>query len=147
MGKTTIDPEGPEIVLSSDVSDEWLSAFCRMSGVDERMKRIATQMLLNVIPLKCLASISNDKKEMMACGLAVLQGQDAGLFDIVTREEDRRRGHGRQLTLGLLHWAKANGAKRAYLQVALSNEAALSLYSSLGFVEEYRYWYRVKKLQ
>jgi N-acetylglutamate synthase len=147
IGETTIETEGREILFSSDVSDEWLSAFCQMSGLDGRKKRIAGQMLLNVVPPKCVASISNSAKETIACGLAVLQGQDVGLFDIVTREGYRRRGYGRKLTLGLLHWAKTSGATRAYLQVVLNNEPALSLYSSLGFVEAYRYWYRVKKLR
>jgi len=64
----------------------------------------------------------------------------------VTHKDFRRRGYGKRLTLGLLHWAKENGATLAYLQVELVNESALRLYSGLGFVEAYQYWYRVKKL-
>jgi len=77
--------------------------------------------------------------------MAVLQGEYVGLFDIVTDKDFRRRGYDRRLVSGLLQWAKENGARRAYLQVTLDNEAALSLYSGLGFIEAYRYWYRIKK--
>jgi N-acetylglutamate synthase len=135
----------PGLVLSSEVSEEWFSAFGLMSGLDQRARLTAKQMLLSIVPKKCLASASNGGK-IIACGMAVLQGDRVGLFDIVTHKDFRRLGYGKQLTLGLLHWAKENGAELAYLQVVLSNEAALRLYSSLGFAEAYRYWYRVKKL-
>jgi ribosomal protein S18 acetylase RimI-like enzyme len=135
----------PGLVLSSEVSDEWFSAFGLMSGLDQRTGLTAKRMLLSIVPKKCLASASSGGK-IVACGMAVLQGEYVGLFDIVTHKEFRRLGYGKRLTLGLLHWAKGNGAKVAYLQVLLSNEAALPLYSSLGFAEAYQYWYRVKKL-
>ena len=114
---------------------------------------VATALLLRASMSLCpirsaakrLVSISDDERGIIACGMAVLQGDHVGLFDIVTRKDLRRRGHGRQLVSGLLHWAKENGARRAYLQVTLDNEAAVSLYSGLGFVETYRYWYRIKK--
>ncbi|MDA4114743.1 MAG: GNAT family N-acetyltransferase [Thaumarchaeota archaeon] len=111
------EPEEPDITLSSDASDEWLSAFWQMSGFDERRREIAKQMLLNVVPQKCLASISESESGIIACGMAVLQGDYVGLFNIVTHKDFRRRGHGKQLTLGLLHWARENGARLAYLQV------------------------------
>jgi N-acetylglutamate synthase len=139
------EPDGPEVTLSSDVSDEWLSAFCQMSGLDGQKQRAARQMLLNIVPKRRLASVLDGGRGIIACGMAVLQGDHVGLFDIVTLRDLRRRGHGRRLVLSLLHWAKNNGARKAYLQVTLDNEAALSLYSGLGFTEVYRYWYRVKK--
>jgi N-acetylglutamate synthase len=141
----TAEPEGPGVTLSPDASDEWLSAFCQMSGLDEQKNGTARQMLPNIVPEKRLASISDGERGIIACGMAVLQGDHVGLFDIVTHRDLRRRGLGRRLVLSLLHWAKKEGARKAYLQVALNNEAALGLYSGLGFTEVYRYWYRVKK--
>jgi ribosomal protein S18 acetylase RimI-like enzyme len=131
--------DDPEITLSSDVSNEWLSAFCQMSDLDQRKKETAEQMLLNIVPQKRLESISDDEKGIIACGIAVLQGDYVGMFDIVTDKDFRRRGNGRQLVSSLLQWAKENGARRAYLQVTSDNEEALSLYSALGFIEAYRY--------
>ncbi len=45
----------------------------------------------------------------------------------------RRRGTGRQLVLAALRRAWARGARRAFLEVRASNEAARKLYSGLGF--------------
>ncbi|WP_088090854.1 GNAT family N-acetyltransferase [Bacillus sp. OV166] len=71
-----------------------------------------------------------------------------GLFDIVTHEKYRNKGYGAKLIrylIYLIQWGKENGAKNAYLQVELNNIPALNLYYKLGFKEQYRYWYRVKK--
>jgi N-acetylglutamate synthase len=141
-------PKPPEETTSlfEDVSDEWLSSFCEMNAISDRKKKMAAgKMLMNTLPPKRLASISNGEGKIVACGLAVLQAGYIGLFDIVTLKEFRRRGLARQLTLALLHWGKENHASKAYLQVVIGNEPALNLYRSLGFVERYRYWYRVKK--
>jgi N-acetylglutamate synthase len=144
LPSVTPEPEGPA-ALSPDVSDAWLSAFCEMNHLDDKKKRTAEQMLLNVIPRKCLAAISNGERKVVACGMAVLQGGHVGLFDIATREDFRRQGYGRRVTMSLLHWAKDNGARTAYLQVEVRNQPAMNLYSGLGFAEAYRYWYRIKR--
>lgn len=80
---------------------------------------------------------------IVACGLSVLQGEYLGLFDIVTRDSDRRKGFGREMTESLLAWGQSQDASYAYLQVMLSNTAAQALYRQLGFGERYQYWYRV----
>ena len=74
----------------------------------------------------------------------MLQGDYVGIFDIVTTPPLRGRGLGRDLVLHLLSWAQAQGARRSYLQVTLSNTPAPRLYGGLGFREAYQYWYRVK---
>jgi ribosomal protein S18 acetylase RimI-like enzyme len=84
-----------------------------------------------------------DGAKMVACGLGVLQGEYLGLFDIVTRESERRKGYGRELTKSLLNWGQEQGAGYAYLQVMLNNKPAQALYRQLGFNEKYQYWYRI----
>ncbi|MCL4518957.1 MAG: GNAT family N-acetyltransferase, partial [Thaumarchaeota archaeon] len=134
----------PMVELSEELSEEWLSAFSQMSNLDEKKKRVSEQMLSSIIPEKRFASISREGR-IVACGLAVLQQSYVGLFDIATHKDFRRQGFARRLTLRLLSWGKESGAKRAYLQVVLNNEPALKLYSSLGFLESHRCWYRIKK--
>ncbi|NJL19947.1 MAG: GNAT family N-acetyltransferase [Leptolyngbyaceae cyanobacterium SM1_3_5] len=82
--------------------------------------------------------------EPIAVGLAVLESKDVGLFEIVTREIHRRQGRGRSIVLGLLSWAKQQGATTAYLQVVADNLPALKLYEKLGFTELYQYFYRIQ---
>jgi ribosomal protein S18 acetylase RimI-like enzyme len=101
-------------------------------------KAILERVIGRICPL-----VLSDGKEIVACGLGVLQGHLLGLFDIVTRESDRRRGYGRAVTESLLAWGEREGAAYAYLQVMLSNEPARRLYEQSGFSEQYRYWYRV----
>ena len=144
LGSTDKAP-AQEADLAASLSDDWLSAFCAMSGIAERRKPVLRQMLNSIAPATCFASIRYGDR-MIACGLGVLQAGFVGLFDIVTDLNLRRQGYGTQLVLSILAWARQRGARTAYLQVMLNNAPALRLYSKLGFGEIYQYWYRVKLL-
>ncbi len=64
---------------------------------------------------------------------------------IVVHEGNERRGIGRALMNELLSWARSNPrVDKVELQVRSSNEAAIALYRSLGFVEEGRKTKRIK---
>ena len=131
------------LILWEDLQDEWLEAFCRMSPGVASQQPTLRQMLLNILPAHCFAALRVDGS-IVACGLAVAQSGAMGLFDIVTDSALRQRGYGRQVLTGLLAWGKARQTHSAYLQVMLNNAPALSLYSKMGFLEKYQYWYRVK---
>jgi GNAT superfamily N-acetyltransferase len=127
-----------------EFSTEWLAHFTHLKGSAPAQAETHQTILSNILPEKCFAILSN-LNQVVACGLAVLEGEYAGLFDIITAQSQRRKGLGHELVLNILHWAKENGAKKAYLQVETDNKPALNLYAKLGFEEVYRYWYRVKK--
>lgn len=64
---------------------------------------------------------------------------------IAVHEGHQGRGVGRALMEALLAWARSNaGVEKVELQVRASNERALALYRSLGFVEEGRKTRRLK---
>ena len=65
----------------------------------------------------------------------------AALSCLVVLPDSRRGGLGRELTLRALAVARANGARRAFLQVESHNVAAARLYGNLGFqpADAYRY--------
>jgi ribosomal protein S18 acetylase RimI-like enzyme len=64
---------------------------------------------------------------------------------IAVHEGHQRRGIGKALMHDLLAWARSNPrVEKVELQVRSSNEAAIALYRSLGFVEEGRKTRRLK---
>jgi len=59
---------------------------------------------------------------------------EADLRNLAVLPEHRRRGVARALLEAACHRLQQAGTKRLFLEVRVSNEPALSLYSSLGFV-------------
>jgi GNAT superfamily N-acetyltransferase len=144
MDLESVNPQAtPEVNIQEGLSDEWLAGFYRMSTVADSHKETLRQILVNIVPRHCFVSLKSHN-QVIACGLGVLQSEYIGLFDIVTDESFRGRGYGQQVVKNILAWGKQNKAKKAYLQVMLNNVPALQLYSKIGFVEEYQYWYRIK---
>jgi len=132
-----------EANLQENLSEEWLDDFCRMSATTEAHRKTLRQILVNIIPRHCFVSFKAYDR-VVACGLGVLQSGHIGLFDIVTDKDFRNRGYGWQVVKNILAWGRQNHAEKAYLQVMLNNTPALHLYSKIGFMEKYQYWYRVK---
>jgi putative acetyltransferase len=66
-------------------------------------------------------------------------------LSIAVHEGHQRQGVGRALMNELLRWARSNPrVEKVELQVRSSNEGAIALYQSLGFVEEGRKTRRLK---
>lgn len=128
--------------IDSDYS-KWLKCFAQVCQVSIADQQQLAKILASIIPAKAFAVLWKEN-EPIAVGLAVLEDKDVGLFEIETRESYRRQGYGRSLILGLLSWAKQQGATTAYLQVVADNQPALKLYEKLGFTELYQYFYRVQ---
>jgi [ribosomal protein S18]-alanine N-acetyltransferase len=55
------------------------------------------------------------------------------ILDVAVSGEFRGKGIGRLLVLDALEFFRERGALRVYLEVRVSNQAAISLYRSLGF--------------
>ena len=53
-----------------------------------------------------------------------------------------RQGLGRAITAALIGWGIDAGATRSYLQVSSDNDAAVALYSDLGYWLHHDYHYR-----
>ncbi|MCB9076318.1 MAG: GNAT family N-acetyltransferase [Anaerolineaceae bacterium] len=121
----------------------WIEDYVRMNSVDSKHIASLTAILNHIVPETCYMSLK-EQGSTVACGLAVRDGDRVGLFDIVADPLQRGKGLGQKLMTSLLAWGARQGAKSAYLQVMLHNEAALKLYGKLGFREIYQYWYRVK---
>lgn len=59
---------------------------------------------------------------------------EGSITNIAVRPDLRRRGLGRTVVEALLDRAQAAGVVNVYLEVRVSNEPALALYRSLGFI-------------
>jgi GNAT superfamily N-acetyltransferase len=122
-------------------TEAWTEAVARFKAISPRQATKLAAILDHLTSPAHFATVY-EAGEPVACGLAVVADDWAGLFDIVTREDRRRRGYGGRVMRHLVGWARRQGATRAYLQVMLHNAPALRLYERLGFREAYRYWYR-----
>jgi GNAT superfamily N-acetyltransferase len=120
----------------------WLDIYARMTGLTAEARPLHAAILRNIV-LPCCHAALGPPSEPVACGLAVLQQDLVGLFDVVTATNARRAGHGEALVAGLLDWGRRHGARTAYLQMVSDNAPAAGLYRKLGFRPLYRYWYRV----
>lgn len=121
---------------------EWLDAYAHNAAVPANAQQLHATLLQGIRTDHAFGVIGA-ADAATTCGLAVLERELVGLFDIVTHPDSRRRGDARNLVESLLYWAQQSGAQHAYLQVMETNAAARALYRALGFVDLYRYWYRV----
>ena len=123
--------------------DAWLTACADLNGVATNHRATLASIVGSIASPLCCAALS-DNGEIASCGMAVVQDQWVGLFDIVTHEQRRRQGLAGELIAHLLAWARRQGARHAYLQVMRDNPNALRLYDKIGFTAQYEYWYRVE---
>ncbi|MBA9084249.1 ribosomal protein S18 acetylase RimI-like enzyme [Fontibacillus solani] len=137
------EPSLDSVKINTQRNAEWVDHFCRLNQVEDKNRDTMEQMLSNIKTKKGFISLYYEGK-VVACGLGVIEREYIGLYDIITDIEYRNRGFGEQLLLNLLKWGCENGAKYSYLAVVMNNIPALQLYSKIGYLEAYRYWYRVK---
>lgn len=132
-----------DITVTEQLDEHWLDQFFVKSGLDVRYLVTLRKMLSRIMSKRGLFSIAGSD-DVIAFGLAVMDQDHVGLYDILTDRNQRRKGLGARISSGMMRWGKANGATTAYLQVMLNNPPALRLYENLGFKEAYKYWYRLK---
>lgn len=132
-----------QIEISTELTQEWLDQFVHLSHLPLSEWGTLIAMLQNIAAETCFAMLRRNY-QVVSCGLGVLEEPYLGLFEIVTAKRQRRKGYTQELIGGILDWGKSRGATHAYLQVQLDNQAALNLYSKLGFQEGYQYYYRIK---
>ena len=123
-----------------DIS-RFIGASLKVSGSDVSLRPGLSEIIGAIQPEAGLFALE-DGAEALATLICVHDGDLAGLFEVATDKSARNKGHGRNLILSALKWARLRGAREAWLQVEADNVPALALYRSLGFDEVYRYHYR-----
>jgi len=95
-------------------------------------------------PLDLRPLVAYREGRPVASGVLSVDGDIAGLFDIVTEPVFRGQGIGTEIVTTLLARAWERGARTAFLQVGEQNASAISIYRRLGFETCYRYHYRAR---
>jgi N-acetylglutamate synthase len=128
---------GPgDVALDETPDDAWLSTYRRAEGTAPA----AARGVLAGHPAVVFASMRSEGRTV-AIARAAIDGRWAGLSAVEVVPEARRRGLAMQVTAAVLRWAGTRGARQVYLQTEIPNDAAVTLYRSLGFAVHHDYRY------
>ncbi|MEM6528020.1 MAG: GNAT family N-acetyltransferase [Chloroflexota bacterium] len=144
----TLEPElrNADMDVRTYPSIHWQEATNNMNRVNPMYHNLVRQMLTEHLLQHGIFVLVWEGTRPIATAMIVIERGFAGIFDVVVDKDYRGHGYGRKLMTYALWLAQQEGAHTAYLQVMLNNQRAWRLYNSLGFEEEYQYWYREKPL-
>jgi GNAT superfamily N-acetyltransferase len=138
-------PAIPDAVDDVDLAALGVEAFVEATGElrgSSAVHRDAHRERLLNSPLgKRYVAVSAGGRVVCTAQVAV-EGELAGVYDVVTAENARGKGHATLACASLLSWAWQHGANAAYLQVSADNAPALAIYRKFGFATIYTYHYR-----
>lgn len=129
----------------AEADDRWIAAASNLLGLPEEEAAVFAAQHRAVAVESVWAAIEIDGRPA-AVGVAAIERGWAGLHGIYVAKDVRRNGVARKLSEALIGFAYARGARRAWLQVAQANAAALPLYRHLGFQTAYSYHHRIRQV-
>lgn len=132
----------PNVQIFTGANEAWIEAATHVRGLTGRGAEVFA-MQHRAVAIDSGWALVEVNGQAAAVGTVAIERAWAGLHGIHVAKGVRRLGFARQLTEGLLGFAYARGARRAWLQVAQANAAALPLYHRLGFRTAYSYHHRV----
>jgi GNAT superfamily N-acetyltransferase len=129
------------IALSAPDAQSFVDAVARLRQSTPQ-QRDAHFERISHSPLGKRFVVVRDGERVVCTAQLAVEGELAGIYDVVTAEDARGRGHATFACAWLLSWAWQHGAHAAYLQVNADNAPALAIYRKLGFNTLYTYHYR-----
>ena len=126
--------------------DEFVRELAALRGSTDA-QRTAHLERLAATPLAARTIVAREDGRVVACGQAMLDGELAGIFDMLTDEAARGRGLATRVVAELLSSGRGESATHAFLQVDAGNAAALAVYSRFGFATTYTYHYRARPVE
>lgn len=133
-------PASPQVEVSAKRSAEWSEILAGQADRAGAAGKVVAR-LLDAHTMPTGFALARVDGEPVAVGMTVVAGDHAGIFNMRTVPEHRRRGHGAAILRALMTHGRRLGATSAFIQVAPANTAAVELYVAAGFEERYRYWY------
>lgn len=133
------------VSLRDTITDEWIQGLFRLNGtVNPVLRRIVPSMYKAIPKETIVANIEIDGR-MVASGLGILDRGYLGLYAIYVEPGCRKKNYARSICSAILSEGRKRGCQKSYLQVVKGNQAAKSLYKSLGYRDFYTYWFRWKE--
>ncbi len=124
------------VELAHSPAEAWLARFRDGAGSASAARGVLTRHDRAVF-----ASV-RDGARVVAIGRGTLDDGWLGVSAVEVAPDLRRSGLARSVMAALWRWGAAQGAARSYLQVWAENDAAVTLYRSLGYWVHHDYHYR-----
>ena len=126
----------PTVQVSHDVAVDagWLAT-------DERAARFGEAARSVLEAGEVTFATVRDGRTVLARGRGAFHGDWVGVSCLWTREDLRGTGLNSAVLKSLLSWGAGRGATTTYLQVVVSNHAAVQIYEAHGYEVHHRYDY------
>lgn len=137
-------PPGFSLVHEDSPGPRWQSGYHARDGQlsEAALALLSRPDLVTFLSARAVQS-ADSSDQALAIARATVEDGWVGLSALEVAPSARRQGLATALISELERWGVQHGARRAYLQIEAGNEAALALYTRLGYFEHHRYHYRV----
>jgi GNAT superfamily N-acetyltransferase len=129
------------VVVEAPDTPDFVDAVGDMRDSTPQQREAHRERLANS-PLGKRHAIVRAGGRVVCTAQIAVEGELAGVFDVITAPDARRQGHATLACASLLSWAWQHGAQIAYLQVSADNAPAIASYRGFGFATVYTYHYR-----
>ena len=123
--------------VSAQPDEQWLARYREGSALSP-----AARALLTRHDRVGFAAVREPDGSVVAIGRGVVDEGWLGIAAVEVDPAQRRSGLAVAVMAALWRWGAERGAVRSYLQVRPDNEAALALYTGLGYWHHHDYRYR-----
>ncbi|RXT54702.1 hypothetical protein B6S44_13860 [Bosea sp. Tri-44] len=130
------------MIATAQADDAWIDGVCAHQTGNKRNREHLAAIVCGVRVPAAFATLMHEGRPA-AYAMSVTERGMAEIGAVIVDKALRGRGLGKQLMLGLMGWAAAQGCAQAYLQVDQSNGLALEMYRRLGFRTVYAYETRI----
>lgn len=134
--------ENAGVEFSARPGPEWLAAMGELQGRSAEQNAVYEAIVGSLAVPAVFVGLRRGGR-LAALAYGALHDGLLCVESVVTKEEERGRGHGRRVLAALFAFAEREAARGVCLQVEAPNAPARRLYHSLGLKDElYRYHYR-----
>lgn len=144
---TIASPPEQDVSADVDLHSPMIDAFVETVGAirgSPASQRSAHHERLAQSPLDIYTVVARRDGVPVAAGLLCIDGDLAGIFDVVTATGMNGQGIGTAVVSALMSRAWERGVRRTFIQVTADNAPAVALYRKFGFATLYAYHYRAR---